>query len=606
MGEGEVAPRPPGLGVRVTTYRERMARERSAAPDWLILAVACSAQFMVVLDVSIVNVALPQIRGELGFSPSGLQWVINAYALAFAGFLLLGGRAADLFGRRKVFLFGVGLFTLASLVGGFSQSPGMLIAARAAQGLGGAVLSPASLTILTTTFTEGRARARALGTWSAVAGAGGAAGALFGGILTHYLSWRWILFVNVPIGALVTVVALATLRESRRPDATRSLDVAGAVLVTTGLVALVYGIVSTDVHPWTSARTVVTLGLAVVLLVSFVLVEARVARAPLMPLRLFASRSVSGANLVMLLLCAAFFAMWYFLSLYLQTVLHFDSLKAGLAFLPQSVAVIVGAQLTARLLPRTGPRPLLIGGSLITAVGFFWLSRLTASSEYAADVLGPGVLITLGLGLTFTPVAAAATGGVPYSEAGLVSGLVNTSRQVGGAIGLAALATVATQHSSALRAAGVAVPEALTNGFTRAFVVAGVICAVAAVAALSLPAQLRSRPEPSTVISAEPSAVAGIEPIFPQVQPDGTDRIISGRVLDVGRRPVIGAAVTVVDMAGRQVGLAHSGRDGTFSATAPGIGAYLVVTSAHEHHPTAELISIDGVGLHHEPVLRAH
>ncbi|MGH4027177.1 MAG: MFS transporter, partial [Pseudonocardiaceae bacterium] len=227
-----------------------MAAQRATAPDWLVLAVACGAQFMVVLDVSIVNVALPQIGAELGFSPAGLQWVINAYALTFAGFMLLGGRAADLFGRRKVFLLGLGLFTLASLVGGFSQSPAMLVAARAAQGLGGAVLSPASLTILTTTFAEGRARARALGTWSAVAGAGGAAGALVGGVLTHYLNWRWILFVNVPIGVLVTVAALVVLRESRRPGAARSLDVAGAVLVTAGLVTLVYGIVSTDTHPW--------------------------------------------------------------------------------------------------------------------------------------------------------------------------------------------------------------------------------------------------------------------------------------------------------------------------------------------------------------------
>jgi EmrB/QacA subfamily drug resistance transporter len=399
------------------------------APAWLILSVACAAQFMVVLDVSIVNVALPQIRGELGFSPAGLQWVINAYTLAFAGFLLLGGRAADLVGRRKVFLLGLGLFTAASLVGGFAQSPATLIAARAAQGLGGAVLSPASLTILTTTFTEGRARARALGTWSAVAGAGGAAGALFGGILTHYLSWRWILFVNVPIGVLVSVAALAVLSESRRADASRSLDVAGALLVTTGLVVLVYGIVSTDTHPWTSAHTLITLGLAVLLLVAFLLVEAKVARAPLMPLRLFASRSVSGANLVMLLLCAALFAMWYFLSLYLQTVLRFDSLTAGLAFLPQSLAIIVGAQFTARLLPRTGPRPLLVAGALVTSAGFFWLSQLTTQSSYAADVLVPGMLITLGLGLTFTPIAAAATGGVAQSEAGLVSGLVNTSRQ---------------------------------------------------------------------------------------------------------------------------------------------------------------------------------
>ncbi|HEY2763921.1 MAG TPA: MFS transporter [Pseudonocardiaceae bacterium] len=584
-----------------------MIRERPAAPDWVILAVACSAQFMVVLDVSIVNVALPQIHSELGFSASGLQWVINAYTLAFAGFLLLGGRAADLLGRRKVFLLGVGLFTVASLVGGFSQSPAMLIAARAAQGLGGAVLSPASLTILTTTFTEGRARARALGTWSAVAGAGGATGALAGGILTEYLNWRWILFVNVPIGALVTVAALATLRESRRPSAARSLDVLGAVLVTGGLVALVYGIVSTDTHPWTSARTLVTLGTAAVLLVAFVFVEARVARAPLMPLRLFASRSVSGANLVMLLQAGSLFAMWYFVSLYLQTVLHFDSLRAGLAFLPQTATIIVGSQVTGRLLPRTGPRPLLVFGALVTAAGFFWLSRITATSGYAADVLGPGMLITLGLGLTFAPIAAAATGGVPQSEAGLVSGLVNTSRQVGGAIGLAGLATVATTHSAALHAAGAGGPEALTGGFTRAFVVAGVICCAAAVAALSLPGQRRGQPDRSAAAVAGRAGIsAGTSVVEPAPEPELAGRTIRGRVLGAGRQPLHGAAVTVVDMAGRQVGLARSGMDGAFSTTTPGAGAYLVVTSARRHYPTAELVSVDGVELHHEPVLRAH
>jgi EmrB/QacA subfamily drug resistance transporter len=557
---------------------------------------------MVVLDVSIVNVALPQIRGDLGFTPIGLQWVINAYTLAFAGFLLLGGRAADLVGRRKVFLLGLGLFTVASLVGGFAQGPETLVAARAAQGLGGAVLSPASLTILTTTFTEGRARARALGTWSAVAGAGGAAGALFGGILTHYLSWRWILFVNVPIGVLVSLAAMAVLRESRRPGAARSLDVLGAVLVTAGLVVLVYGIVSTDSHPWTSARTLVTLGAAAALLVAFLFVEGLVARVPLMPLRLFAARSVSGANLVMLLLSAALFAMWYFLSLYLQNVLGFDSLKAGLAFLPQSLSIIVGAQVTARLLPRTGPRPLLIGGALVTAAGFFWLSRLTATSSYAADVLTPGMLITLGLGLTFTPIAAAATGGVSHSEAGLVSGLVNTSRQVGGAIGLAALATVATAQTATLRDQGNRVADAMTGGFTRAFVVAGVICTVAAVAAVTLPKQARR----GTVESVESVQSTDGQARTPHTRPMPGTRTISGRVLGAGMRPVSGAAVTLVDMAGQQVGLAHSDPDGGFSTTTPAAGHLLLVTSAQLHHPTAELIADSAEPLHRETLLRAH
>ncbi len=556
-----------------------------SVPDRLVLAVACTAQFMVVLDVSIVNVALPQIRSELGFSATGLQWVVNAYTLAFAGFLLLGGRAADLLGRRKVFLLGLALFSGASLVGGFSANPAMLVAARAAQGLGGAVLSPASLTILTTTFTEGRARARALGTWSAVAGAGGAAGALAGGLLTHYLSWRWILFVNVPIGAFAIVAALVVIAESSRPDAARGLDVPGALLVTGGLVALVYGIVSTDTQGWTSVRTLLTLAIGVLLLAAFLLVEGRLAHTPLMPLRLFRSRSVSGANLVMLLLAAALFAMWYFLSLYLQNVLGYDSLTAGLAFLPQTATIIVGAQVTGRLLPRTGPRVLLLAGTLVTAGGFFWLSRLTATSGYVADVLGPGALVTLGLGLTFTPIAAAATSGVGYSEAGLVSGLVNTSRQVGGAIGLAALATVATERATSLRGSGVAPLAALTDGFTRSFLIAGAICVIAAVAALGLPAG-RSRPGRAEVRQA-PTASGGI----------------TGRVLGSERRPVAGAAITVVDMSGRQVALVRSDTDGRFRTQIPAGGTYLVVTSAGWHHPSASLVTVDGYPAHHEPVL---
>jgi MFS family permease len=298
----------------------------------------------------------------------------------------------------------------------------------------------------------------------------------------------------------------------------------------------------------------------------------------------------------MLLLCAALFAMWYFLSLYLQTVLRFDSLTAGLAFLPQSLAIIVGAQFTARLLPRTGPRPLLVAGALVTSAGFFWLSQLTTQSSYAADVLVPGMLITLGLGLTFTPIAAAATGGVAQSEAGLVSGLVNTSRQVGGAIGLAALATVATTYTAAQREAGVGAAEALTDGFTRAFVVAGVICAAAAGAALILPRQPRSGSETR---SAEEAGS-----ITPEAETGHAIRTISGRVLGAGRQPVIGAAVTVVDMTGKQVGLAHSGRDGGFRTTTPATGHLLLITSAQQHHPSAELITDGAEPLHRETLLR--
>jgi EmrB/QacA subfamily drug resistance transporter len=445
---------------------------------------------MVILDVSVVNVALPAIRGDLGFSPAGLQWVVNAYTLTFAGFMLLGGRAADLYGRKRIFLLGLGLFTVASLVGGFAQDKTMLIAARAAQGLGGAVLAPATLTILTTHFREPRARARALGIWSGVAAGGGAAGAVLGGLLTDLLSWRWILFINVPIGVIGFVAARLVLGESRTEDRTGTLDVAGAVTVTAGLVVLVYGIVETQTRPWTSPATIATLALAVALLAGFVLIEARIARSPLMPLRLFRSRSVTGANAVIFLLGAAMFAMWYFLSLYMQNVLGFSPLKTGFAFVPQTLAIVVGAQISSRLVARTGPRPLLLVAPLLAAVGMALLSRITPDSTYVAGILGPSVLVTFSIGLSFTPVTFAATSGVPMAEAGLASGLVNTTRLVGGSIGLAALATLAADTVLAATPAG-AVPSAaaLTAGFARAFSASVWILLGSAAAATILPAR---------------------------------------------------------------------------------------------------------------------
>ena len=352
-------------------------------PDWLVLTLACVAQFMVLLDVSIVNVALPSIKHSLGFSQVELQWVLNVYTLTFAGFLLLGGRTADLFGRRRIFLLGLTVFTLASLLGGLAQDQAMLIGARAVQGLGGAILSPATLTILTTTFREPKARARAMGTWSAVAGAGGAAGALLGGVLTEELSWRWILFINIPIGIVTFIAGRAFLPESRAQGERKPLDVTGAMLVTAGLTALVFGVVRTTSTGWGSWQTIVTLGLAAALIAWFVLHEGLVAKSPLVRLALFERRSIWTANMVMFLLSGALFAMWFFVSLYLQEVHGYTALRTGFAFVPQTMAIMIGAQLSSRLVLRTGPRPF---------SSWAVCSRLRGSSSFQAwaSTLGTG------------------------------------------------------------------------------------------------------------------------------------------------------------------------------------------------------------------------
>jgi EmrB/QacA subfamily drug resistance transporter len=463
-------------------------------PSWLLLAVVCVGQFMVVLDLSIVNVALPAMQRDLHFSTTALQWVVNAYALTFGGFLLLGGRAADLFGRRKIFILGLAMFSGASLICALAPNKGLLIGARAIQGLGAAVLSPATLTILTTTFRKPAERARALGIWSAMAAIGGASGALFGGILTDLLSWRWIFYINIPIGLLTIVAARAALVDTKAEGHRPALDVLGAFTVTGGLVALVYAIAGTDAHAWGSTDTLIPLAVAVILLVAFIVVEARVASTPLVPFRLFRSREVTGANLAMLLVGGAIFAMWLFLSLYMQDVLHFTPLITGVGFLPQTAAIAVGAQVAARLVPRFGPRPPLLVGISLATVGLAWLSLISSTGNYAADVLGGSVLATLGMGLSFTPLAFAATAGVAREEAGLASGMLNTSRQVGGSVALAALATLAAARTAAVlrgqQGASLAHEKvALTSGFSRVFLVSAFIALAGLLATLIIPAQ---------------------------------------------------------------------------------------------------------------------
>ncbi|MEU5051247.1 MFS transporter [Streptomyces sp. NPDC021096] len=458
-----------------------------------ILAIACAAQFMVILDVSIVNVALPSVRSELHLSAAGQQWIVNAYTLGFAGLLLLGGRAADLVGTKRAFLTGLVAFTLASLVGGFATDGALLIAARAVQGVGGAVLAPATLTLIMTTFTEPAARTRAMGAWSAVMAAGGAAGAVVGGVLTQYAGWRWVFFVNVPLGAVLLAAALAYVPAAAGArGGLRRLDLPGAATVTAGLTALVYGIISSETHGWDSAVVWGPVAAAVVLLAAFVVIESRVAH-PLVPLAVLRRRTLATANLVVMLIGASMFSMWFLVSLHLQQVLGYDALRAGLCFVPGSLAIITGARIATRVVDRTGARPLLVTGMALSTVGFAWLSQIRAGGSYPADVLAPFVLVTLGMGLASMPVTMAATGDTPREQAGLASGLVNTSRQVGGALGLAVLGTVAS-HTTAAHLAGHThdVPAALAAGYGRGLLIAAVCTACAALGGLALPGRGRT------------------------------------------------------------------------------------------------------------------
>ncbi|MFD9750927.1 MFS transporter [[Kitasatospora] papulosa] len=447
---------------------------RSRTRTWAVVAAACTGQFLVVLDVSVVNVALPSMRTDLGLSAPGLQWVVNAYSIAFAGFMLLGGRAADIYGRKRMFLTGIGLFTVASLAGGFAQEGWQLLAARAGQGLGAAVLSPATLTILTAAVPEGPARTRAIGTWMAVGAGGGAAGGLIGGVLTDTLSWRWVLLINVPIGALVIVGAAVWLAEGAAGDR-RRMDLLGAVLVTAGLATTAYGIVQTEAEGWTAAATLVPLLGGLALLGLFVLVEARAA-APLMPLRVLGVRAVSAANVSMLLLGSATFGMWYFMTVYAQNILGYTPLQAGLALLPASVAVFAASKAAPRIMTRSGAKALAVTGVLVTAAGFGWQSTMGVDGSYLTSVCLPGLLMMTGAGLASTPLATLATSGAAPGDAGLVSGLVNTSRTMGGALGLAVLSTVA-----AARTAGSGGAAEITAGYALAFRTSALVLVAGAV-----------------------------------------------------------------------------------------------------------------------------
>jgi EmrB/QacA subfamily drug resistance transporter len=442
---------------------------------WGVLAMCAVAQFMVVLDVSIVNVALPQMRQDLGLSITGQQWVVNAYTLTFAGFLMLGGRAADLFGRRRVFMVGLSLFTAASLLGGLAQGGAWLITARAAQGLGGAILAPTSLTILTSTFTNMNERRRAVGVWSATAASGAAAGVLIGGILTDLLDWRWVLFVNVPIGLVMLVAAPRVLPESRAQAPRARLDVEGAFTITAGLALLVYGIVGTDTHPWASTQTVMALLGGVAFLVAAVFIEARTADEPLVPLSIFRRRSLCAANGIAVTIGAGLFGMYFFVSLYLQQVMGYSPLRTGLAILPAGVMTLSGALVAPRLVAVIGARRQLMVGPALAAFGLLWMSLLAFGDGYWAHMFAPLTLFGLGIGLSFVPMTLTATAGVPPKEAGLASGLINTTRQIGGAVGLAVLATLAASTTRGHLSSGHSPEAALTSGYDTAFLVAGLL-----------------------------------------------------------------------------------------------------------------------------------
>jgi EmrB/QacA subfamily drug resistance transporter len=444
---------------------------------WLVLVIACMAQFMVVLDATVVNVALPSIQRGLHFSPANLQWVVNSYTLIFGGFLLLGGRAADILGRKRLFVAGIAVFSIASLINGLAQSSTMLIVGRGLQGLGGALVSPAALAIITTTFTDQQERTRALGVWAAIAAGGGAVGLLMGGLLTDLASWRWVFFVNVPVGIITFAMAMRYVAESRIRTAQRSFDLAGAVTVTAGLVLLVYTIVETQSYGWGSARTLGLGAVALALLAGFYAIERR-SPAPLVRLSIFRVRTIAVADSVLLLLASGMFGMFFFASLYVQEILGYSPLKAGLAFLPVTAGIVIGAGLAQQLVRRAGVRNVSVAGLVLATVGMLVLTQVPVHGSYLSDLLPGLVPLSIGMGLVFVPITLLATGGVGEEDSGLASGLFNTSQQVGGSLGLAILSTLAASQTSRLLASHSAtVVAARVSGYHVAFLAAAIMLA---------------------------------------------------------------------------------------------------------------------------------
>ncbi|TCC28209.1 DHA2 family efflux MFS transporter permease subunit [Kribbella speibonae] len=465
-----------------------------------MLVVVCVAQFIVVLDLSVVNVALPTIASDLDFRAGDVSWVANGYALTFGGLLVLGGRLADLYGHKPVFTAGLVLFAAASLVGGLAPTPVMLVGARALQGVGAAVLAPATLTILTTTFTERQQRTAALVVYGAVGSVGGAAGNVLGGLITESLSWRWILLINIPIGAAAGLIAVRVLASGNQHRVCCGrLDVPGAALSTLGVAALTWGVTRAEVSSWSQPGSYLSLATGVVAVVAFVLYETRCAAAPLIPFRLFRSRSVALGNLVVLLAGACFqIPMWYFLSFYFQDVLHYTALQTGLAFLPHTLLGIgLGLRLTPILMRRFNARTLVAAGSLIDLVAFVWQSRITPDSGYVPGILGPAILLSIGGAFFFTPITSVVMSAAPHDDTGAISGVMNTAKQVGGALGLALILVLANPHGAEL------------TDYRTAFLAIAALLAVTAVLAFALPRDkedlpVEPRPERPELGSHEP------------------------------------------------------------------------------------------------------
>lgn len=487
------------------TSAAQTAAPAKAGGNGIALLVIASCQLMVVLDITIVNIALPHIQRSLEFSTTTLSWVVNAYTLTFGGLLLVGGRAGDILGRRRVFICGVLLFVLASLLGGLAQNSGQLLAARALQGVGGAIASPTSLALIATTFTEGPARNRAFGVFAAVSAGGGAIGVLAGGVLVEWLDWRWVFFVNVPIGLLIVLATPRWIKESERHPG--HFDLTGALTSTLGMVALVYGFIRAAQEGWRDGFTLASFAVAVVLLSGFIMIERR-SKQPITPLHMFADRNRSGTYGIMLSLAAAIFGMFFFLTLFVQNVLDFSPLQAGLAFLPVSAVIAVGAGIASQLLPRYGPKPFMVTGAILAAIGLSWLTLTDVHSTYLGSILGPMLIFSLGMGMQFVSLTLMAVSGVAPHESGAASGMLNATRQVGGSLGLSILVTIfgtagrneaqdqipaflaratPAERLNFERTGQLPPPwgdEVLTSGISAAFIMAAIFTVVAAIIAL--------------------------------------------------------------------------------------------------------------------------